>query len=86
MKAPDWSLRLSAMTSSRPPRCTVPFSQEVPDGGLVQSVLFVKELGHRLRSPLQQLVLHQVDHALRNVRNSALWIPGMNWSISIFSF
>lgn len=45
--------------------CAVPFSQEVADGGLVQSFFFVKKLGHRLCSPFQQVVLNQVMDTLK---------------------
>lgn len=44
---------------------TVPFSQEVADGRLVQSLFFVEKLGHRLRPPLQEVVLHQVVDSLK---------------------
>lgn len=43
----------------------VPFSQEVADGGLVKPLLLVEELRHRLGSPLQDAMFHQVADALQ---------------------
>ncbi len=45
--------------------CTVPFSQEVANGSLVQSLLFVKKLSHRLCSPFQQAIVNQVMDTLK---------------------
>lgn len=38
----------------------VPLPQEAADGGLVQPLLFVKELGQGLGSVVQEPVLHQI--------------------------
>lgn len=62
--------------------CTVPFSQEVADGGLVQSLLFVKKLGHRLCSPFQQVIFNQVMDTLKEGEGGKsdlyenIWKPG----------
>lgn len=43
---------------------TVPLSQEIANGRLVQSFLFIKKLGHRCRSPFKQVVHNQVLYTL----------------------
>lgn len=46
----------------------VPLSQNISDGGLVQSLLLVEKLGHWLRPPFQQVILNQVMETLQEGR------------------
>ena len=47
---------------------TLPLAQEVPDRSLVQAVLFVQEVCHRLGLPIQKAVINQVLNTLEMER------------------